>query len=75
MERKNNNIDISSEIPHAKIWTRVKKGKSKRRKGISSNTSAKQRHKDNVKAKIDKPLQNSQYERCGDRDEMINAAT
>ena len=51
----------------------AKKGKPQERNWISSNSSTKQRQKDNhIKAKKDKTQQNSKCRLCGDRDETTN---
>ena len=50
----------------------TKKGKPLQRKWMSSNSNTEQRHKDYVKAKIDKTQQNSWGRLSGERDETIN---
>ena len=50
----------------------VKKGKLWKRNWISSDNSTKQRHKDYVRARINKTQQNSRYSLCAKKDEMIN---
>ena len=50
----------------------AKKGKSKERNWISSDSRTKQRHKDNVIARIDKTRQNCRYKLWGNKDETIN---
>ena len=57
----------------SQILDMAKKGKLYERNWISSDSSTKQRHKDYVKAKIDKTQQNSRYGLCSDWDETINS--
>ena len=50
----------------------AKKGKPSEKKRIFSKSGTKQRHKDNVRSKIDKTQENRKYRLCGDKDETIN---
>ena len=50
----------------------AEKGKPLKRNWISSDNSTKQRHKDYVKANVDKTPQNNGCRLCGDGDETID---
>ena len=67
----------SSQVTNKRYLTQenldmAKKEKPLEGNWISSDSSTKQRHKDNVKVRIDKTQQNSRCTWYGDRDEMIN---
>ena len=73
---KNNCMDISSDKQEKchtkKTLTWLRKEKPQERNWISSYSSAEQRHKDYVKAKLDKTQQISTCTLCRNSDETMN---
>ena len=64
---------LTSEIPHEKTWTWLRKGNIKREtESLLMAAQSSTIRTNHIKARIHKTQQNSKCRLCGDRDETIN---